>query len=663
MHLIATGEYYMFNQNIFDDKPKEIIVPPECNVVFVADLFADDYAGGAELTTEALIDSAPKDIKVFKIRASELTEKILESGYQKYWVFGNFASLNPNLIPLIVKNVKYSVLEYDYKFCKYRSIEKHKHETGEECDCADQIHGKIVSAFLHGAKTVYWMSDEQLQRYVDRFPFLEDVDQGSRQIILSSVFSRATFTKLDELATKYKDNKNDTYIVLGSESWIKGKDASIQYCLDNNLKHEVIWDLPHGEALEKLAQSAGLVYMPQGGDTCPRMVLESQLLGTKTIVNENVQHAKEYPFADGDLVDVWDYLTGRSEHFWMNTIDDMDWFPRVSGYTTTFNCVDQQYPFAESIMSMVPFCDQVIVMDGGSTDGTYEALLELAKAEPKIEVFQHLVDWNAKRSAIQDGQQKARARARCTEKYCWQQDVDEIVHEDHYAKIHAIIRQFPVFVDLISLPVIEYWGGYDKVRCDINPWKWRLSRNKNYITHGVPKHLQKFDENEEMYALPGTDGCDFIHKETSEPLQHASFYTQEMHDLREQALTGNNAALLEYNKLFNNLIDQVPSVFHYSWFDLERKIKTYKNFWQTHWESLYNVQQDDTAENNMFFDKPWTDVTETDIKNLATKLKESMGGWIFHQKVDFSKQTPYLTINKKPPGIMNERSKNTSNNL
>ena len=642
---------------------EEVIIPPECNVVFVADLFAEDYAGGAELTTEALIESAPKDVKVFKIRASQITQKTLESGYQKYWIFGNFSSLNPNLIPLFVKNVKYSVLEYDYKFCKYRSIEKHKHETGEECDCADSMHGKIISAFLHGAKTVYWMSDEQMGRYTENYPFLEDVDHGSRQIVLSSVFSQNTFKKIDELAQKYKDKRNDTYIVLGSESWIKGKQASIDYCKENNLKHEVVWNLPYDQVLEKLAQSAGLVYLPLGGDTCPRMVLEAQLLGIETIVNENVQHAKEFPFTGGEMIDVWDYLTGRAEHFWLNTVDDMDWYPRISGYTTTYNCISQQYPFAQSIMSMVPFCEEIVVMDGGSDDGTYEALLELAKEHPKICVFQHKVDWNKKRSAVEDGLQKARARARCTQKYCWQMDVDEIVHEDHYNKIHAVVRQFPVFVDLISLPVIEYWGGYEKVRCDINPWKWRLSRNKSYITHGIPKHMQLTDDNGDMYAAPGTDGCDLIHNETHEPLQHASFYTQEMHDLRVDAMSGDQNALKQYEAGFNSLIESVPGVFHYSWFDLERKIKTYRGFWQNHWESLYNISQEDTAENNMFFDKPWSEVTDDDIKNLADDLRDKMGGWIFHEKVNFDQSTPYISINKAPPGIMNERSKNTSNDM
>jgi len=44
----------------------------------------------------------------------------------------------------------------------------------------------------------------------------------------------------------------------------------------------------------------------------------------------------------------------------------------------------------------------------------------------------------------------------------------------------------------------------------------------------------------------------------------------------------------------------------------------------------------------MFFNKPWSKVTKKDIKNLSKKLREEMGGWIFHSKVDFNKKTPHL---------------------
>ena len=105
---------------------------------------------------------------------------------------------------------------------------------------------------------------------------------------------------------------------------------------------------------------------------------------------------------------------------------------------------------------------------------------------------------------------------------------------------------------------------------------------------------------------------------------------------------------------FNSVVNAMPCVFHYSWFDLERKIKTYRDFWQNHWESLYNISQEDTAENNMFFDKKWSKVTPEDITTLATKLSKEMGGWVFHSKVDFSSPTPHLNIEKSQPELMNE---------
>ena len=97
-------------------------IPEDCDIVFVSDLFVEDYVGGAELTSEALIETCP--LKIHKVKSSELDLEVLESGHLKYWIFGNYSQLNLELIPTIVANINYSVLEYDYKFCKYRSIEK-----------------------------------------------------------------------------------------------------------------------------------------------------------------------------------------------------------------------------------------------------------------------------------------------------------------------------------------------------------------------------------------------------------------------------------------------------------------------------------------------------------------------------------------------------------
>tara|TARA_Y100001970_G_C14236481_1_gene862129 strand:+ start:1507 stop:3474 length:1968 start_codon:yes stop_codon:yes gene_type:complete len=647
----------------FEENENEILIPRDCDVVFVADMFVEQYIGGAELTTQAIYESAPQDVSVFRINAKNISMKTLESGANKYWVFGNAVTMNSELIPSIIANLRYSILEYDYKFCKYRSMAKHKSAEQKDCDCHEQLTGKMVSAFFCGAQSVFYMSEGQMAIYHERFPFLDPLHEqstGSSQIVLSSVFDDKFFAGIKLLKNIPKTKK---WIVVGSESWIKGTEEAIKWCEENNKEYEVVQGLSHAETLQKLASAEGLVFFPRGFDTCPRIVLEAQLLGCELELNSNVQHHKEFPFTGGILEDVEIYLYGRRETFWQQTLNDMSWEARVSGYTTTYNCISQDYPFVQSITSMLGFCSEVVVMDGGSTDGTYELLQEMSKSNPVIKVYQHKVDWTATRSALEDGLQKARARDKCTLDFCWQMDSDEIVHEDHYEKVSKLCRQFPKFVDIISLPVVEYWGSLEKVRMDINPWKWRLSRNNKDLTHGVPGKL-RVEDGDSYYSKLGTDGCDYIHKETLEPQAHASFYTQEVHNARIVALQGNKSAQEQYQLWFNQVVDAMPTVFHYSWLNIERKIKTYRDFWQNHWESLYNIKQEDTAENNMFFDKKWSEVTDSDIASLSKQLAEQMGGWVFHSKVDFDNPTPHLKINKKQPEVMNGNTKQDfSNNM
>jgi len=384
------------------------------------------------------------------------------------------------------------------------------------------------------------------------------------------------------------------------------------------------------------------------------MVIEAMLLGCNLVINGNVQNATESWFDSKNLENTLNHLYFARERFWTGIKSIVDHKPTISGYTTTLNCIKQDYPFESSINSLLGFCDQVVVVDGGSKDGTWERLESIAKSNEKVIIHRQERDWSHKRFAVFDGLQKALARAMCTSEFCWQQDSDEIVHERDYEKIKSLMNQIPKNMDLVGLPVIEFWGGQEKVRVDINPWKWRLSRNRPHITHGIPAQLRKYDENGDLYAAPGTDGCDYVRNDSFEPIPFANFYTEEAHNLREKALSGDSDALQSYGLWFNENTSQLPSVYHYSWFDLERKIKTYKNYWSKHWQSLYDIEQEDTRDNNMFFNKPWSKVTDKDISKLSHKLKNELGGWIFHKKVDFSKPTPSLILDHEHPECIKE---------
>ena len=636
------------------------LLPEDAQIVFVSDAYPEQLIGGAELTLQALIDAAP--LKVHKMLCSELTIEHIKQGAKKFWVFGNYSSLKSQLFPSIATNLRYSIVECDYKFCKYRSVEKHELNESKPCDCHTTQLGNVVSSFMSAAEHTWWMSEEQQKTYHDRFPFLVDYPNT----VLSSVFDDRFFRTIEALRSE-SIVKSDKWLILQSTSWVKGTELSVYNAERDELDYELIGGVSYDQMLRKLAGAKGLVFCPAGGDTCPRLVIEAKLLGCELRLNDHVQHAKESWFATDDLTHIEEYLRGAPAVFWRATARSMAKEVTLSGYATTFNCVKQEYPFEECIKSMLGFCDEVVVVDAGSTDETRDKLYALQRSnllpnakepgEHSIELNHesrlkvHVVerDWSDPRSALFDGMQKAEARKRCTGDFVWQMDVDELVRKEDWKKVRELVGNFPKAVPMLSLPVVEYWGGLDKVRLDVTPWKWRVSRNSPRIGHGVPVHLRSKDAEGRLVALPGTDGCDPIDVNTGEPIVFLGFLTNEMEQIRRLALTGDPKALLMYEDWFSRVVQNVPSVYHASWLDIERKIRLYRDFWTRHWNVLEGKEYVDTAETNMFFDKAWSDVTDLDIKERAKELAEKTGGHVWHSKY-LGQKTPWMTLKDvRPP--------------
>jgi glycosyltransferase involved in cell wall biosynthesis len=622
---------------LFSNPFESIRLKDKSKIIFVADLFLENYVGGAELSSEALIESS--NLEIQKIHSKDLTLDLLKQGLDKFWIFGNYSSIDPNLFQIISNNLKYSVIEYDYKFCKYRSIEKHILSEGK-CNCSEEHIGRTVFNFLLNAKTRFWMSHNQFQKHLEFFPKLSEREN----VVLSSVFNDSFFENIENL-NSFSSKKNNKWIILGSPSWIKGSSNAETWCIDSGKEYEIVWNLPYDQLLEKLAESEGFCFMPNGADTCPRIVIEAKLLGCELTLNNNVQHLHESWFNTGNLEEIKNYLRGRREIFWNHINDSINRSGKISSYVSAFNLKNSNYPWKSSIESLLGFSDEVVIVDGGSIDGSYEELQEWSKVDPRLKVASIPRDWKAEGAALFDGMQKAEARKLCTNEFCWQMDIDEVIHPRDYQKIRDLTRDFPKNVDILALPVVEFWGNKGKFRVDVNPWKWRMSRNLPHITHGLPASMRRIDENGVMRSL-GSDGCDYIHTETFKQLPFGTFMTDKIESIRRSALSGDQQSLEQYESWINDLTNRSPTVFHYSWFDLSRKIRNYRDFWTNFWGNLYGQK---SAGRNMFFNKEWSDVSEEEIDSMAERLEREMGGWIFHSPVDFSKPTPWVKINLPHP--------------
>jgi hypothetical protein len=284
-------------------------------------------------------------------------------------------------------------------------------------------------------------------------------------------------------------------------------------------------------------------------------------------------------------------------------------YGKISAYTTSFNAETMCYPYKECIESMLGFADEVVVVDH-STDNTYQELLLLQKeyGEDKLKLFQN--EWDANEPGM-DGIAKAFARALCTHEFLWQQDLDEVVHEDDYEKIRVITKKFPQNCDLLHLPVVELWGDANHFTYRRHSWKWRMSRNKPEITHAINKHARlTHPETGRIYAKEGmSDGCEYVNCMNYDYIPHMGFYNEKVEQARLQEP-------IKYGQIMNEVYNHLPSVFHYSWASLPNKIQQFRKNWDKQWGVLYQKQNDERF--------PGIETTEQ-IRELSKELYQ-LGG-------------------------------------
>lgn len=329
----------------------------------------------------------------------------------------------------------------------------------------------------------------------------------------------------------------------------------------------------------------------------------------------------------------------------------------ISSYTTSRNAIELNYPIRESVKSLLGFSDEVIVFDTSGTTHTVDELTKCFKLESKVKIVHEPWDWTVKNFGVLDGQSKAQARNLCKGHILWQNDSDEIVHEQHQSLIRPLIESYKNWdsYSLIGLPVVEFWGSSGKARIDINPWKWRISINDKKITHGIPGRYRFYDKDGLLFAKPGTDGCDYIYSDSLVPVPcdlSVMHYTDRVFGLQQAAITNEKAAHL-YEGWFNIMLADTPGVFHYSWWSIERKIKHYREFWTKFWPSLYNESVDE-RQNPFFPGMLWSEVSDQQIKQKALELEHGTGGWIFHKPWDGTKHCSIKQVNMEHPKFIKD---------
>ena len=112
---------------------------------------------------------------------------------------------------------------------------------------------------------------------------------------------------------------------------------------------------------------------------------------------------------------------------------------RVSGFTFVRDAIRLGYPVAESIASVLPLVDELVVNVGTSSDGTIDLVRGIR--DPRLVVFETRWDERELERGRVLAQQTDLALARCTGEVCLYIQADEALHEEDHPRIAASLRR------------------------------------------------------------------------------------------------------------------------------------------------------------------------------------------------------------------------------
>lgn len=154
---------------------------------------------------------------------------------------------------------------------------------------------------------------------------------------------------------------------------------------------------------------------------------------------------------------------------------------KVTAFSYIRNGFIYDYPFLESIQSVLPLCDEFVMVIGDSVDGTREAVAALN--DPKIKIVDTVWSEEAREKGYIFAQQSNIGLDYATGDWAFHIQADEVIHEKDYPAIRKAMTDYldDKNVEGLLFHFINFFGDYkhygpsrrfhNKEIRIIRPWK------------------------------------------------------------------------------------------------------------------------------------------------------------------------------------------------
>jgi glycosyltransferase involved in cell wall biosynthesis len=175
---------------------------------------------------------------------------------------------------------------------------------------------------------------------------------------------------------------------------------------------------------------------------------------------------------------------------------------KISGFSFVRNAEVFDYPVLESITSLLPICDEVIVAVGNSDDQTLELIKSLNSS--KITIINTVWDDSLRVGGKILADQTNIALHHCKGDWCIYLQADEILHEEDYPLIlYGINQAHSKNIDALLFAYRHFYGSYEYIgggrqwyRQEIRAFRntrnvvsWGDAQGFRKIIDGIPEKL------------------------------------------------------------------------------------------------------------------------------------------------------------------------------